>query len=289
VTDRDGFAIGHGCARQARNQRSARPDPASDGLPVDEGLSASRSHAADRSPAGNTSAAADRSPPASHAAALAALPARVNLTISLTALRSLLQQDKISYLGRGRPARPSPWTLTPPDVPGPGTQGGPPTRTREEPDPAGQGNPDPADLTRDPVDCDADDSTDGFGTWVLGLPGGRRLIVELKPVPTHACDHRYESAGYMPSATLRHFVQVRDGECTFPSCSKHARESDFEHALPYDKGGMTCACNAGARSRQCHRVKQSAGWDVTQPKPGWHRWRAPDGRVYTQEPKRYPA
>jgi hypothetical protein len=88
---------------------------------------------------------------------------------------------------------------------------------------------------------------------------------------------------------LRHLVQVRDGTCTFPPCNRHARESDFEHALPYDKGGKTCTCNAGARSRACHRVKQCKGWNVTQPKPGWHRWETPAGRVYVQEPKRYPA
>jgi Domain of unknown function (DUF222) len=87
---------------------------------------------------------------------------------------------------------------------------------------------------------------------------------------------------------LRHLVQVRDGDCTFPPCTRHARDSDFEHAVPYDQGGRTCACNAGARSRQCHRVKQSPGWDVTQPRPGWHQWRTPAGRVYTQGPKRYP-
>ena len=63
-------------------------------------------------------------------------------------------------------------------------------------------------------------------------------------------------------------VQVRDYQCTYPTCSRHARESDFEHALPYDKGGRTCGGNAGARSRQCHIVKQSPGWTVTQPKPG---------------------
>jgi len=50
---------------------------------------------------------------------------------------------------------------------------------------------------------------------------------------------------------------------------------------------MTCACNAGARSRACHRVKQSLGWKVTQPKPGWHQWQTPAGRIYVQEPKRY--
>jgi hypothetical protein len=42
-----------------------------------------------------------------------------------------------------------------------------------------------------------------------------------------------------------------------------------------------------ARSRACHRVKQSAGWKVTQPRPGWHQWQTPAGRVYVQEPKRY--
>ena len=35
-------------------------------------------------------------------------------------------------------------------------------------------------------------------------------------------------------------------------------------------------------------VKQSAGWTVTQPRPGWHQWTTPSGRTYTQAPKRYP-
>jgi hypothetical protein len=123
---------------------------------------------------------------------------------------------------------------------------------------------------------------------MLTLPDGRRFTVRLEMVPTFACDHRYETHGYHPSAKLRHLVQIRDGTCTFPPCNRHARESDFEHAQPYDKGGMTCACNAGARSRACHRVKQSLGWKVTQPKPGWHQWQTPAGRIYVQEPNRYP-
>jgi hypothetical protein len=35
-------------------------------------------------------------------------------------------------------------------------------------------------------------------------------------------------------------------------------------------------------------VKQSPGWEVTQPKPGWHQWQTPSGRIYVQGPKRYP-
>src|SRR6185437_6845742 len=53
--------------------------------------------------------------------------------------------------------------------------------------------------------------------------------------PLTSCDHRYEAPGYQPGDLLRHLVQIRDGECTFPACSRHARESDFEHALPTTK------------------------------------------------------
>jgi len=128
----------------------------------------------------------------------------------------------------------------------------------------------------------------GYGTWTLTLPGGRHLVVKLMAVPVTDCDHQHESHGYQPSDTLRHLVQIRDGTCTFPTCSTHARESDFEHAVPYDQGGKTCACNGGARSRRCHHVKQSDGWTVTQPRPGWHQWKTPSGRTYTRGPMRYP-
>jgi len=136
--------------------------------------------------------------------------------------------------------------------------------------------------------CDDPGPPRGYGTWLLTLPGTRGLVVKLEPVPTFECDHQRESHGYQPNGKLRHLVQVRDYECTFPACSRHARESDFEHAIPYGKGGRTCGCNAGARSRQCHIVKQSPGWTVTQPNPGWHQWQTPGGRTYTRGPHRYP-
>ena len=210
VTDSSGIAIGHGCAKPARNRKPGT----------------------------------DRIPDVARASTLAALPARVNLTIPANRLAGLIGHDPAT---------------------------GPPDQVRcrlvQEQDPGPPG---------------------GFGAWTLSLPDGRQLSVRLEPVPAFTCDHRHESHAYQPNDTLRHLVQVRDGECTFPPCSRHARETDFEHAVPYDQGGRTCACNAGARSRQCHRVKQSKGWQVTQPMPGWHQWETPAGRVYTQGPKRYP-
>ena len=208
VTDPDGIAIGHGCARAVgRGNRQARAEP----------------------------------PRLSPSPGIAALPGRVNLTIAAHRLTELTATT-------GPPGRAA-WGFTR------DTDSGPPG---------------------------------GYGNWTLTLPGGRNLMVKLGPVPTFDCDHRYESRAYQPNDTLRHLVQIRDGECTFPPCSRHARESDFEHATPYDKGGRTCACNAGSRSRACHQVKQSPGWNVTQPKPGWHQWETPSGRTYLQGPKRYP-
>ena len=91
----------------------------------------------------------------------------------------------------------------------------------------------------------------GYGTWTLTLPGGQELSVKLGPVPVTGCDHRHQSHGYQPSDTLRHLVEIRDGECTFPPCSRHARNCDFEHAIP--------------------------------------QWTTPSGRTYTQGPRQYPA
>jgi hypothetical protein len=130
----------------------------------------------------------------------------------------------------------------------------------------------------------------GYGSWILTLPGAPLpLIIDIDPVPTYFCDHRFESGKHDPGDKLRHLIQVRDGKCSFPACSRHARESDFEHAIAYEKGGRTCGCNAHCASRSCHRAKQSKGWQVTKPRPGWTRWTTKAGRVYDQGPWRYPA
>jgi hypothetical protein len=113
--------------------------------------------------------------------------------------------------------------------------------------------------------------------------------VDLHPVPTGECGHEYESPRHDPSSLLRHLVNVRDATCGFPACSRHASETDFEHARPFEEGGRTCGCNCWSCSRSCHRVKQREDWDVTEVRPGYHQWTTPSGRQYTQEPWKYPA
>jgi hypothetical protein len=184
---------------------------------------------------------------------LSALPARVTITITEAYLRQLTGEPRPGAPPGARTA----WTLVRRTVP------------RSAPRSA------------------ARSVADGYGIWTLTLPGGQELTVRFDVVPVHACDHRYRVTAYLPGDRLRRLVQVRDHDCTFPTCSRPARESDFEHAIPYDQGGPTDACNAGARSRRCHQVKQLPGWHLTQPKPGWHEWTTPTGRTYIQAPWHY--
>jgi hypothetical protein len=128
----------------------------------------------------------------------------------------------------------------------------------------------------------------GYGRWRLRLGGRRELVVDIGPVPVLHCDHWDESPGYRPRARLRHLVEIRDGECTYPTCRRAARRCDFEHAVPWDQGGRTCACNTGPCCRHHHQAKQAAGWQLGQHRPGDHTWTTPSGRSYTTGPATYP-
>ena len=129
----------------------------------------------------------------------------------------------------------------------------------------------------------------GYRTWRLRLPGrSLDLTAALEPLAVTECDHRHQTAAHDPGRTLRHLVEIRDGECTYPPCLREARRCDFEHAIPWDQGGRTCSCNAGPRCRHHHHLKQAAGWTLEQNQPGYHTWITPAGRRYTTGPITYP-
>ena len=129
----------------------------------------------------------------------------------------------------------------------------------------------------------------GHGTWRLSTPGdGPDWIVELHPVTTENCDHRFQAKGHDPGVRLRHLAQVRHATCVSPVCRRPAATSDFEHNIPYEAGGRTCLCNGGPKCRHDHRLKQHPKWKVDQLPGGTFRWTTPSGRAYTTEPTRYP-
>jgi hypothetical protein len=60
--------------------------------------------------------------------------------------------------------------------------------------------------------------------------------------------------GRFPSAKLRIAVQIKDGTCRFPTCSRPAQACDLDHQLPHPRGPTTGA-NLGALCRRHHQMK----------------------------------
>jgi hypothetical protein len=127
----------------------------------------------------------------------------------------------------------------------------------------------------------------GYGTWRF-TTGQQDFLIEIGPLPTGDCDHRWEAKGHDPGVTLRHLTEVRNATCTGPGCRRPAGRCDFEHNAPYEAGGRTCLCNGNPKCRFDHRVKQDPRWQAEQLENGNIRWTMPSGRQYVTEPTRYP-
>ena len=110
--------------------------------------------------------------------------------------------------------------------------------------------------------------------WAAGLRA------RLQMLETGSCRHPRQAAGYVPPASLRHLIGIRQRTCCHPGCRRPAARCDLDHTIPFDKGGKTCECNLAPLCRHHHRCKQAPGWQLTQPKPGHMTWQTPSGRVY---------
>jgi len=64
---------------------------------------------------------------------------------------------------------------------------------------------------------------------------------------------------------------------------------DLDHTVAWEDGGPTCPCSLAQLCRHHHRLKQAAGWSLTQPEPGVLIWRTPTGRIYATTPTVYAA
>ena len=102
------------------------------------------------------------------------------------------------------------------------------------------------------------------------------------------CTHNASSAAYRPPARIREQVAARDVTCRFGPCGQPAWRGDLDHTIPWQQGGLTCACNLGGHCRTHHKIKQLPGWHLEQPEPGTFRWTTPAGRTYLVQPDSYP-
>lgn len=60
--------------------------------------------------------------------------------------------------------------------------------------------------------------------------------------------------GRFPSAKLRVAVDIRDGTCRFPTCSRPAMDCDLDHQVPHPRG-PTAAGNLRSLCRRHHNIK----------------------------------
>jgi Domain of unknown function (DUF222) len=103
------------------------------------------------------------------------------------------------------------------------------------------------------------------------------------------CDHSHQAAGHDPGVKLRHLTGILNQYCTFITCRRPHRQSDYEHSKPFEKGGRTCLCEGGPVCRHHHRDKQAPGWHLEHGENrGWFRWTTASSRSYTTKPTQYP-
>lgn len=88
----------------------------------------------------------------------------------------------------------------------------------------------------------------------------------------------------VPGARLRRWLQIRDRQCTHPTCRMPARRADQDHRDVYARGGETTDINLGSRCRHDHRLRHEGGWTVTQPIPRTTVWTSPLGHSYVSRP-----
>ncbi len=123
--------------------------------------------------------------------------------------------------------------------------------------------------TRSPVDVET----------IRGWCGHPDAVVTVKPIVDlngHVRVDQYE----LPDR-LKELVDLRDGHCVFPYCTRPARGCDHDHAIPYDPTdparGPTCSCNTAPLCRSHHRLKTHTPWRYRIIEPGVYAWTTPHG------------
>ncbi|WP_324643212.1 HNH endonuclease signature motif containing protein [Pseudarthrobacter sp. LT1] len=95
---------------------------------------------------------------------------------------------------------------------------------------------------------------------------------------------------YRLTESLKRWLRMRDGKCTFPGCSNHSQDNEADHLRAWERGGTTGISNLGQLCPKHHRLKHRTGWS---PGPASRNeppgWTSPSGRQYNAEqPDRAP-
>ena len=119
---------------------------------------------------------------------------------------------------------------------------------------------------------------DQVRTWCQ--TAGTRVTVK----PVIDLNQQLRVDAYEVPERLAEHVQLRDGHCVFPWCTRPARGCDTDHVIPYQRGGPTASENLAALCRHHHRLKTHSTWTYTVIEPGTYLWSAPHGSQYLVDP-----
>ncbi|GGH89369.1 hypothetical protein GCM10007170_00610 [Arthrobacter liuii] len=89
---------------------------------------------------------------------------------------------------------------------------------------------------------------------------------------------------YRLTQTIKKWIRMRDGKCTFPGCTNHTPDNETDHLKAWEHGGTTGTSNLAQLCPKHHRLKHARPWTpdaaTKNEPPGWT---SPTGRHYRSE------
>ncbi|TQJ33242.1 HNH endonuclease [Arthrobacter sp. SLBN-122] len=89
---------------------------------------------------------------------------------------------------------------------------------------------------------------------------------------------------YRLTETIKQWIRMRDGKCTFPGCNNRTPDNDTDHLTAWKHGGTTGTSNLAQLCPKHHRLKHARPWI---PDAATHNgppgWTSPTGRHYKPE------
>ena len=129
---------------------------------------------------------------------------------------------------------------------------------------------------------------DGFGP--IDAHTARRVAATAKSF-TRILIHPETSAvlsvgktRYKVPADLKKWLEIRDGTCRFPGCTRQARHSEIDHTHDWQYSGETRWNNLAHLCKRGHRLKTESGWAVIHTDDGVMHWSSPAGKQYATHP-----
>jgi hypothetical protein len=130
---------------------------------------------------------------------------------------------------------------------------------------------------------------DGYGPIPPGM--ARRLVADgatsfhrVLTDPGTGAPLEIGRTSYRIPVAMRQWLRLRDGKCPFPGCNNQSLDTEADHVLAWDEGGVTGISNLGQPCRKHHRLRHTTRWqpvDASRDSPPG--WIAPSGRRHPSE------